>query len=264
VESAERGTRSAERQEERLRIPSSELRSPSSELRYYNSSFLVDTAGKIVQEYRKLHLVPFGEYLPFDKRLGFLERYAPIGMSCTPGTVSTVFRIRSSELGTRNSETNYVPRSAFRVPHSEVTFSVLICFEDIIASLARKSVRNGARFLVNQTNDAWFDRSSAPRQHMSHCVFRCIENRVGAVRSTNTGVTCFIDRTGLIDRITQEILRRGETHLVKYRIESMFVPGPDMPLTFYTRYGDVPFALPCGIAAAVFFVLVVVQEKRKD
>jgi len=223
-----------------LLVGSVEIEMQADKDRYYNSSFLfVD--GKIVQEYRKRHLVPFGEYLPFDKILGFVERLAPVGFSCTPGATSTVFRLRG-------------PRAAF---------SALICFEDIMAPLAREFVLGGARFLVNQTNDAWFDGSSAAVQHMSHCVFRCVENRVPAVRCANTGVTCFIDKTGLLDSTSREVLKRGETRLVNHRTERMIVRD-DMPLTFYTRYGDIPFALPCAIMASVFLVLVVAGERRES
>ena len=213
------------------------------ELEVYNSSFLCTTNG-IVAQYRKRHLVPFGEYLPFDKKLRFLQRIAPVGYSCTPGTAITVFRLGVGE-------------------GKEAAFSTLICFEDIVATLARDAVRNGARLLINQTNDAWFDGSVGAVQHMTHCVFRCVENRVPAVRCANTGVTCFIDRMGRIDSVSTDMVDAGQAHMVNYRMASVFVEGPDMPMTFYTKYGDLPFALPCGVLSLAGLVAVGVRWRRK-
>lgn len=129
-----------------------------------------------------------------------------------------------------------------------VPFSSLICFEDTVAPLARAAVRAGARLLINQTNDAWFEGSSAAVQHMSHCVFRCVENRVPAVRCANLGVTCFIDRTGMIDKMTAGLLQDGTALDVECRAGEVRVPADDMRPTFYTRFGDWPFAIPCAAA----------------
>ncbi len=198
---------------------------------YYNSAFLVGTNAALVAEYRKRHLVPFGEYIPLDCWIPWISRFSPIGLSCTPGKAPTVFRVAA--------------RDGAIAP-----FAALICFEDTVASLARDSVRGGARLLINLTNDAWFDDSAA-EQHLSHSVFRCVENRVPAIRCANLGVTCFIDRTGAIDTMTQQLMRSGGATDGGYRTEQVRLPGDAMPLTLYTRFGDLLFALPCGIAAAV-------------
>lgn len=213
------------------------------ELAIYNSSFLFD-GGAVVAQYRKQHLVPFGEYLPFDKKLRFLQRIAPVGYSCTRGDGNTVFRL---------------PMPGGR----EAAFSTLICFEDIVAGLARRAVRDGARLLINQTNDAWFDGSAGAVQHMAHCVFRCVENRVPAVRCANTGVTCYIDRVGQIDKVTRDMLVAGETHLANYRMGSIFVEGAGMRQTLYTRYGDIFFAMPCALLSLVGIGMMTVRERRK-
>ena len=206
------------------------------ELVVYNSSFLCTTNG-IVAGYRKQHLVPFGEYLPFDKTLTFLQHMAPVGYSCTPGNSGTVFRLSMGD-------------------GKHAAFSTLICFEDIVAPLSRDAVRRGARMLVNQTNDAWFDGSAGAVQHMTHCVFRCVENRVPAVRCANTGVTCFIDKFGKIDKATRDRLKLSKTRPLrwKYRMDALYVEGPEMRLTFYTRYGDLPFAIPCAAASVIGLV----------
>jgi apolipoprotein N-acyltransferase len=200
--------------------------------RLYNSSFLYGADGRVKERYRKIHLVPFGEYLPLAREIPWLRRFEPLGFSCTPGTTNTVFTVPAGGRGA-------------------VPFSALICFEDVFAPVARGMVRAGARFLVNQTNDAWFDGTAGPVQHLSHCVFRCVENRVPCVRAGNSGVTCFIDRTGRIDETTRDVLARGEWQHVRYRTGALSAPSPQMPLTFYCRYGDLPFGLPCGIMAAL-------------
>jgi len=206
---------------------------------FYNSAFLVDTNGTIVEKYRKRHLVPFGEYVPFGSLFGLEGKVAPLGFTCEPGKVSTVFRL----------------------PGSGVTFSALICFEDTVAALARESVRNGAGFLVDQTNDSWFDRTAAPEQHMSHCVFRCVENRVWAVRSANTGVTCCIDSTGRVVRY----LGGDETGTGSFGFLNWHVIPREKgtPQTVYTRHGDRVFALPCGVLAVLALIFTVVCERRE-
>jgi apolipoprotein N-acyltransferase len=167
-----------------------------------------------------------------------LGRLAPLGFSCTPGATSTVFRLDE-------------PAGA--------AFSSLICFEDTVAPLARRSVLNGARLLVNQTNDAWFDGTAAAVQHMSHGVFRCIENRVPAVRCANTGVTCFIDPLGRVARLEQ-----GADALYAQKSDQVVLPPRAMALTPYTRYGDLLLALPCAGLTGLVFVLAALAVKRES
>jgi apolipoprotein N-acyltransferase len=213
---------------------------------YCNSAFLFTPGTNTVQVYRKKHLVPFGEYLPFDKTFTVLQRWAPIGFSCSPGREMTVFELGAGEAGARGEP---------------MRFSVLICFEDVFPYLAREAVQAGARFLVNQTNDAWFDGSHAHVQHMSHCVFRCVENRVPAVRCANSGVSCFIDTIGYIE--DEEVLERTGwgLGLQGFKVSRLRVPPGDKGPTFYARHGDLPFAAPCGWLAGALFLLVVVKEK---
>ena len=189
--------------------------------KYFNSAFLYQPGGAPPQTYAKRHLVLFGEYIPLEQWIPFLRVLTPIEESFTPGREAVVFR-----MGRR-------------------AFAVLICFEDTVAGLARDCVHAGARLLINQTNDAWFDPSWASRQHMAQCVFRCVENRVSAVRATNTGITCFIDRQGRI----VSLLGRAEGPLPDpdYLTCAVTLPPADMPLTFYTRHGDV-----LGLSCAAF------------
>jgi len=148
----------------------------------YNSAVLISADGKIAGQYNKLHLVPFGEYIPFEQHLLFLRRMVdkPIG-NFTPGDEYKIFEFKHS-----------------KTQEAMAKFGVLICFEDIVPGLVKGFVDNEADFMVNITNDAWFMRSSAPYQHTQASVFRAVENRVPVVRAANTGFSCFIDRTGRI------------------------------------------------------------------
>lgn len=191
-------------------------------IKYFNSSILFDTSGNEIGKYDKQHLVPFGEYVPLP---GLMRKFTPIDMDFGHGSGSTLLPL-----------------------NGHGSFSVLICFEDTIAPLAVNAVRAGARWLVNQTNDAWFDPSAASEQHLAHAVFRCVENRVPMVRCCNTGVTCFIDAYGSIQRsidVRTAGFAAGQLH-----------PRTDHEeLTFYTRYGDL-FARVCLlIGVAVFYIL---------
>jgi apolipoprotein N-acyltransferase len=137
---------------------------------FYNSALLLMPSGQVAGAYDKMHLVPFGEYIPLRSVFPFLETLAPIGQLSRGGTYS-VFGFPSG------------PK------HEEVKFSVLICFEDLFPGMARTFVRNGALFLVNITNDAWYRYSAATYQHRQAAVFRAVENRVPVIRCANTGVS---------------------------------------------------------------------------
>jgi len=154
----------------------------------FNSAVLVSEKGIILDKYDKIHLVPFGEYVPFSDRFPVLHDLVlgELG-EFTAGKDFTVFTIK--------------PKKSDR----EINFGVLICFEDIFPELAKGFVKNGADFLVVITNDAWYGNSGAPYQHAACSVFRAIENRIPIVRSANTGYSCFIDSKGKIyDSVEEE------------------------------------------------------------
>jgi len=103
-------------------------------------------------------------------------------------------------------------------------------------------VRAGARWLVNQTNDAWFDPSAESEQHLAHAVFRCVENRVPMARCCNTGVSCFIDAYGTV--------KRGiDVRTAGYTASQIHPRAADAEFTFYTRHGDL-FARVCLLIGA--------------
>ncbi len=196
-------------------------------MRYLNSAFLLSPNGEILGRSDKMHLVPFGEYVPLQKFLPFVNKLvAGIG-DFSPGTRVTPLNTGKGELG------------------------VLICFEGIFPELAREYVRAGSRLLVSITNDAWFGRSSAPYQHLSMTVFRAVENRVPLVRAANTGISSVIDSKGHIRGMTplfQETFLSGEVRMGGGR-------------TFYTRYGDF-FAWSCLLVSAVLIIRVFRKNKN--
>ncbi|MDP2945971.1 MAG: apolipoprotein N-acyltransferase [bacterium] len=204
---------------------------------YYNSALLISEKGELLVRYDKLHLVPFGEYIPLRKILSFLETIVPIG-DFTRGKEYTVF----------NHPTPYS-----LLPTNE--FSVLICFEDLFPDLSREFVKRGAVFLINITNDAWFKKTSSPYQHLCASVFRAVENRVFLVRSANTGVSGFIAPTGKIVSLVGD---KFGNHIFVSGYKSQEISLSKRRLSFYTRYGNI-FVIAC-----LLFILggIMVFKKR--
>jgi len=195
--------------------------------RYYNSAFLIAPTGMIVQKYDKMHLVPFGEYIPLSSVLFFVHKMAAGIGDFSAGRSFTVFEL---------------PRGRF---------GVLICFEAIFPDQVRRYILAGADFLVNITNDAWFGQSAAPYQHLSMAAMRAVENGVYVVRAANTGISALVTPTG---RIVQA------SDLFVEAVLSVEV-GRGSGRTVYTRYGDF-FAWACG--GISLFVLAPWRRRRSE
>lgn len=186
----------------------------------FNSSVLFSPQGTPLTTYHKQKLVLFGECMPFVNRLPFLKTLFLGRLYLSAGTETVLFYL----------------------PENPNPFSVLICFEDTFPHLARRAVRRGATWLVNQTDDSWLDPGCGSRQQLANAIFRCIENRVPMVCCANTGITCAIDRFG---RITQTLPPRAAGFQI-----AEILPGNSGSKTFYTRHGDL-FAKVClGITIA--------------
>lgn len=209
---------------------------------YYNSAVLFSADGNEVDTYDKMHLVPFGEYIPFKELFSFVEKFThnPIG-DFKAGTKYTVFKF-------------FIQKSVKEKDISwkllkKIKFSCLICFEDIFPDIARKFANEGASFLVNITNDAWFGKTSAAYQHAECSIFRAVENRIPVVRSTNTGLSCFIDQKG---RILSAVGSGGrELFVTGLKSEELVLARPR---TIYNRYGDV-FAYCCMAFVFIYIVI---------
>ena len=190
--------------------------SEGGERRNLNSAFLISPAGTVLGRSDKLHLVPFGEYVPLARLLPFVNKLvAGIG-DFSPGKSATPLETAQGKIG------------------------VLVCFEGIFPEVARAYIRAGAGLLVNITNDAWFGNSSAPYQHLCMTVFRAVENRVPLVRAANTGISAVIDSKGHV---------RGMTALFEEATLSSEVRRGEGG-SFYSRHGDL-FALVCLGAGAI-------------
>ena len=194
-----------------------------STLRYYNRAILLGPDGTLRQRYDKVHLVPFGEYVPFERYLPQIRRWIPPTGDFTRGEEYTVFELGTKEEGrsfaslarTMDESSLLTPRPSSLVPRPSLRFGVLICYEDSFPWIVRRLRQNGAQFLVNITNDAWFGRSSgAADQHAQASLFRAIEEGVWMVRAANTGYSCVIDPHG---RIVADVRDRDGRRL--------FVPG---------------------------------------
>jgi len=175
-------------------------------LSYLNRAYLVKPEEGLSDYYDKVHLVPFGEYVPLKSVLSFVNRLVPAAGDFESGASLSLLDLKGLKAGT------------------------IICFEAIFPDISRKLIHNGADLLLNLTNDAWFGKTSAPYQHAAMARFRAIENRVPLLRAANTGFSMIVEATGEIiaagDIFTEEIIE-GEVAIGSYE------------KSFYTRFGDI-------------------------
>ncbi len=232
----------------------------------YNSAFLYKSDGRQSgKHYDKIHLVPFGEFLPFKKKIpalyNLLMKFTPYNYdySLDAGSEYTVFEMTG---GDSNEVQIY-------------KFGVMICYEDTVPKIARRFVsdqkgRKQADWLINISNDGWFVRFKDDRvipstelpQHAAICVFRAVENRVSVLRSVNTGISCLIDSLGRIhngciaaspDFTAKAMQRKG---IAGWFADKMPI---DTRATFFGKYGQwLDFC-----CAACFVLLIIVQLSAK-
>lgn len=170
----------------------------------FNSASLIGPDGRWLRRYDKIHLVPFGEYVPFNTLLGFAHKLTAEVGDFIPGSSRTVFDLGRYKVGT------------------------FICYESIFPNEVRQFAKNGAQVFVNISNDEWFGHSGAPGQHLNQARMRAIENNRWLLRDTNTGITAAIDPYGrLVDRAPRDVLTT---------LDAPF--SVVTRTTFYTRHGD--------------------------
>ena len=196
------------------------------ETRFYNSAFLVRPDGSVGGVYRKMHLVPFGEYVPLKPVFFFAAPLVEAVSDFSPG------------------------REAVLLPVDGHRISTAICYEIVFPDLVRRFVAGGSELLTTITNDAWFGRTSAPHQHFEQAAMRAIENGRYLVRSANTGISGIVDPYGRVlarSALFEPAVIVGEARLLQGR-------------TFYTRTGDV-FAY-ASVATALALLAVPVRRVR--
>jgi apolipoprotein N-acyltransferase len=184
--------------------------------RYYNSAFLVRPDGTVGQSYRKMHLVPFGEYVPLKQVFFFA---APL-----------VEAVSDFSAGERRVLLDF---EGHRV-------STAICYEIVYPDLVRRSVLDGSELITTITNDAWFGTTSAPHQHFAQAAMRAIENGRYLVRAANTGISGVVDPYG-------RVLAVGPLFDQAVLVHEARLLGHS---TIYTRVGDT-FAYACVAVVAL-------------
>jgi apolipoprotein N-acyltransferase len=188
--------------------------------RYFNRAYLLNPQGETIGLYNKAHLVPYGEYVPLRRYFPFIGKMVPMVGDFAEGPVGATVSLPEGAIGP------------------------LICYESIFPYLSRAQVANGARLLVNITNDAWFGKTAAAYQHLSMAVIRAAENHVCLARAANTGISAFIDGAG-------RLLWTSKLYVpAAHAMELAWLPGG----SFYTKYGDV-FAWTCVIICGLALIL---------
>jgi len=201
------------------------------EWNYFNSALVVGSDGARVGRYDKIHLVPFGEYIPFANLLRFAHKLTGRVSRFSRGDGAKVFRLATTKDGAHR-------------------FGVFICYESVFADEVRHFAQLGAEVLVNISDDGWYGDTSAPWQHLNMARMRAVENRRWLLRDTNNGITAVIDPYGIV---RESIPRHQEDAL-----PAQFAFRDDV--TFYTAHGDV-FVWLCAALSVV--ALVVALKSRK-
>ena len=187
--------------------------------RLYNAAFLIQPDGSTGAVYRKIHLVPFGEYVPLQRVFFFAGHLVDAVSDFSPGTQASL------------------------LPIAGHLASTSICYEVVYPDLVRQFVLHGSELLTTITNDAWFGASSAPYQHFEQASMRAIEEGRYLVRSANTGISGIVDPYGrVLERsdLQQETVLVGTARFLK-------------DTTFYTQHGDV-FAYASAVATLILLL----------
>ncbi len=191
----------------------------------FNSVFLLDAQGRVKDYYHKIHLVPFGEYVPLGGVFPQLHDLIGMGRDLSAGREFTLFELAEG-----------------------VWAGVNICFEDAFPRISRQFVLRGANLLMTLTNDAWFGESVGSRQHMIHATLRAAENRRPLLRSGNNSDTALILPNGEVRGLLYD-QETGHRFVRDWKIYQVPV-WLDADTTFYTRHGNLFAQICAGIALA--------------
>ncbi|MFT7623805.1 MAG: apolipoprotein N-acyltransferase, partial [Myxococcota bacterium] len=197
--------------------------------RTYNSAVLMDGDGRVLGRYDKNYLLVFGEYIPFGDIFPQFYQWLPEASHFTPGEDVDTFAFKGHKLG------------------------VIVCYEDILPEFTRKLAGKDPHVIINVTNDAWFGDTSEPYLHLALSIFRSVENRLWLIRSTNTGISAYVDAVGRIVAST--------------RMEDPEMLVVDVPMlrssTLYRSWGDL-FAWTDLIVFAVLAVAALRARKSRQ
>jgi apolipoprotein N-acyltransferase len=187
--------------------------------RIYNSASVVEVGGQFVGRYDKIHLVPFGEYIPFRRLFFFAKQLTQNLSDMGGGDARKTFRVGGHRYG------------------------IFICYESVFADEIRQFTRMGAEVLVNISDDGWYGDTSAPWQHLNMARMRAIENRRWILRDTNNGTTASIDPYGTVRQ-----------SIPRHKVDALPAEfGFNRELTFYTVHGDL-LAVVCAILSLALVV----------
>ena len=192
----------------------------------YNSAVMVNEEGRLVAQYDKIRLLPFGEYVPLPRWLPGVNLIPTMVGDFTPGAQYTLMPLGRTRAG------------------------VFICFESAFPSISRHFAQEGADVLVNISNDGYLGQTPVMRQHLANTVFRAVENGRPVIRVTNTGITAYITQRGQVMDATEGFQPAVRTWTVRQSLEGQ---------TFYTRFGD----LFVGLCAAISLLLAAISWRER-
>jgi len=207
------------------------LRYEGAEEIHHNSAYIINPQGEPVDFYHKNHLVPFGEFIPFKRTL---KRMAGSLVHGTGDFLSggDIKDLKHPTIG---------------------NIALIICYEAIYPDLTRRLTNQGARLLVNITNDAWFGDTSAPHQHLSMAAMRAIESRLYLARAANTGISAFVEPTG-------KIIKQTGLFEIAYEVEDLGLMDVD---TIYERVGDVLPILCLAFSTGALLIILLRKFRAK-
>jgi apolipoprotein N-acyltransferase len=186
---------------------------------YYNSALLINEDGRMIAQYDKIRLMPFGEYVPLPHWLPGASLITALVGEFTPGHNYTLMPVNNHRVG------------------------VFICIESAYPSIAREMTREGADVLINISNDGYLGPTAVMRQHLANAIFRAVENGRPVLRVTNSGVSADIAENG---RVLEQTMPFRED------VRHWSIGKPQIESTFYTRHGDLFVQLCAAITVIVF------------
>src|ERR1043165_3518773 len=195
---------------------------------YNNSALLINEDGRLIAQYDKIRLLPFGEYVPLPQWLPGASLITGLVGEFTPGDKYTMMPFGDRRAGT------------------------FICIESAYPYIARRLTSEGADVLINISNDGYLGPTAVMRQHLANVIFRAVENGRPVLRVTNTGISAQIDARGVIDDQTKSF----EPEVRVWQLQPYLISN-----TFYTRYGDL-FVYVCTTIKILVFFAILFSSRR--